>query len=82
MIDNRRLPVVTIAKRPRLTLDNVPDYLDWITANLHGLNDKQVEQHLRAVELVVRMQGNQAQAKATQHTLVESGIIDPPPSAS
>lgn len=65
------------SKRPCLSLKNAEEYLDWIMANILHLSEKAVEQHLRAAELVIRMQGNEAQAKATLHTLVEDGTIAP-----
>jgi hypothetical protein len=65
--------------RPKLTAENVVDYLDWLTENVGSLVPAHLAAHLQAAELVIRTQGNAAQAKATQHTLVEEGIIAPPP---
>lgn len=71
-----------MATRPKLTLETVPEYLDWLTSNLGGHSRQDIEHHLRAAEMVVRLRMGDAQGKATQHTLVEEGIIDPPPTAS
>lgn len=66
-------------KRPKLTAATAVEYLDWLTANMGNMLAAHVETHLRAVELAIRTQMGDAQAKATQHTLVESGVIAPPP---
>ena len=68
--------------RPRLTPDTVPAFLDWTLDNASALPNGGIEHHLRAAELVVRLKMGDAQNKATQHTLVEDGVIDPPPQAS
>ncbi len=65
--------------RPTLTLDNVPEYLDWALTHQRSMTRGELEHHLTAAELVVRLKMGAAQNKATQHTLVEQGIIDPPP---
>ncbi len=66
-------------QRPTLTLDNVPAYLDWALTHQGSMRRGELEHHLAACELVVRLQMGEAQAKDTQHTLVRDGIIDPPP---
>jgi hypothetical protein len=63
--------------RPKLSVDSVDDYLDWIAGNLNVLG-AQARLQLDAVELVIRTLTTEAQGKATQHTLVESGIIQQP----
>ncbi len=67
--------------RPRLTAETAVEYLDWIMHNLENLGPS-AQHHMAAAELAIRTKANEAQAKATQHTLVEDGIIDPPPAAS
>lgn len=68
--------------RPKLALETVPEYLDWVVGNITHMHSQAVDAHLRAAELVVRLRMGQAQAKDTQHTLVRDGVIDPPPAAS
>jgi hypothetical protein len=68
-----------VTVRPKLTAENVVDYLDWLTSNLGSLPGPEAELQMRACELVVRTRMGAAQAKDTQHTLVRDGIIDPPP---
>lgn len=68
--------------RPQLTAEKVVGYLDWIMHNLGALSAPAIDLHLRAAELAIRTKANEAQGKATQHTLVEDGTIAPPPSAS
>lgn len=68
-----------MSQRPTLTKDNVPQYLDWALTHQGGMRRGELEHHLAACELVVRLQMGEAQNKATQHTLVESGVIEPPP---
>ena len=63
--------------RPKLTKDNVVEYLDWIADNVHNLTTKQLETHMQAAELTVRTLTTDAQGKATQHTLIEDGTIPP-----
>jgi hypothetical protein len=63
--------------RPKLTAENVVEYLDWIMQNLGPLGAK-VAQHMAAAELVIRTRATDAQGKATQHTLVEDGVIEQP----
>jgi hypothetical protein len=69
-------------KRPKLTAEDVVEYLDWVLANIGALKPSDVETHMRAAELAIRTRATDAQAKATQHTLVEQGVIEPPPQAS
>lgn len=59
---------------PRLRADNVEDYLDWLMRN--G-SPQEVENGLRAVELVVRLRMGEAQAKTTHAQLIEQGVVDP-----
>lgn len=68
--------------RPKLTADTAVDYIDWLTSNLDALEPHDIAHHFTAAELVVRVHMGNAQAKATQHTLVQDGVIDPPPQAS
>lgn len=76
MIDRfNATPAPRPSQRPTLRLKTCEEYLDWIMANLSHLSEKAVEQHLRAAELVIRMQGNEAQAKATMHTLIDDGTL-------
>jgi len=70
--------VLTRGKRPKLDAENVDPYLDWIADNIGTHHGTVTEHHLRAAELLIRTKANEAQAKATQHTLVEQGIIDAP----
>ena len=70
--------VLTRGKRPKLDAENVDPYLDWIADNIGTHHASVTENHLRAAELLIRTKANEAQAKATQHTLVEQGIIDAP----
>jgi len=63
--------------RPKLTKDNVVEYLDWIAENVHNLTNKQLETHMQAAELTVRTLTTDARGKATQHTLIEDGTIPP-----
>ncbi len=67
--------------RPKLTAETAVEYLDWIMHNLENLGPE-AQLHMAAAELAIRTKANEAQAKATQHTLVEDGVIDPPPAAS
>ena len=76
------IPPVSSSRRPKLTAETVVDYLDWITANFSTLPSGQALLHMQAAELTVRTLATAAQGKATQHTLVEQGIIAPPPVAS
>ena len=75
MIDLNKLPKAT--PRPTLTADTAVEYLDWIMRNLEHLGTSTAH-HMAAAELAIRTKANEAQAKATQHTLVEDGIIDAP----
>ena len=70
--------ILTKGKRPKLDAENVDPYLDWIADNIGTHHASVTENHLRAAELLIRTKANEAQAKATQHTLVEQGIIDAP----
>jgi hypothetical protein len=56
------------ALRPKLSIENVPDYLDWLTSGLHLLAPEHVGHHLTAAELVVRLRMADVQGKATAHT--------------
>ena len=67
-----------ISKRPKLTAESVVDYIDWALENAGVLGTGAVAMHMQAAELVIRTRATDAQAKATQHTLVEQGIIDQP----
>ena len=67
-----------MAKRPKLTADTAVEYLDWITSNVASIAGPEVTLHMQACELAIRTRATDAQAKATQHTLVEQGIIDQP----
>jgi hypothetical protein len=69
-------------RRPKLTAETVVDYIDWVMENLGQISEYAVKHHLNAAELVIRTLATEAQGKATQHTLVEDGVIDPPPHAS
>jgi len=69
-------------KRPKLTAENVVEYLDWICGNIGNFIGVELDSHMKAAELVIRTLATEAQGKATQHTLVEDGVIDPPPVAS
>jgi hypothetical protein len=77
--DLNKLPRAT--PRPKLTAENVVEYLDWVMENLDKLGTATAH-HMAAAELVIRTLAVVAQDKATQHTLVEDGIIAPPPAAS
>ncbi len=70
--------VLTRGKRPKLDAENVDPYLDWIADNVGTHHGTVTEHHLHLAELLIRTKANEAQAKATQHTLVEQGIIDAP----
>ncbi|HEV2646547.1 MAG TPA: hypothetical protein VGU46_09305 [Acidobacteriaceae bacterium] len=74
---NRRQNTHTTV-RPKLTAETVAEYLDWVVSNLNSIPGQQLATHLTACELVIRTRATDAQAKATQHTLVEDGIIDQP----
>lgn len=78
--DPNKLPKAS--PRPTLTADTAVEYLEWIMRNLEHLSGGAAQMHMAAAELAIRTKANEAQAKATQHTLVEDGIIDPPPAAS
>lgn len=64
--------------RPKLTAETVADYLNWVVSNLNSIPGQQLATHMLACELVIRTRATDAQAKATQHTLVEQGVIDQP----
>ncbi len=64
--------------RPKLTAENVEDYLDWLTENLDVLHPRSIALHMQAAELVIRTRATDAQNKATQNTLIERGVIDQP----
>lgn len=63
--------------RPTLTTETVVEYLEWIAANVDALTTAQVDLHMKAAELTMRKLATEAQNKATQHTLVEDGVIAP-----
>lgn len=67
-------------QRPKITLENTYDYLDWIASQ--ELPREAMERHMQLAALAVRLRMGEAQDKATQHTLVEDGVIKPPPQAS
>ncbi|SNT19048.1 hypothetical protein SAMN05421770_10557 [Granulicella rosea] len=71
-----------IASAPKLSAATVEEYLNWLVHHLHLLSSENIAHRLAAAELVVRMHMGNAQNKATQHTLVEDGVIKPPPQAS
>ncbi len=62
--------------RPVLTADTAVEYLDWIMRNLNHLGPSVIH-HMAAAELAIRIKMGEAQAKATQHTLIEDGVIKP-----
>ena len=66
-----------LKKRPKLTAENVVAYLDWLTENMGAIPSGHAAQHMQAAELAIRTLATEAQGKATQHTLVEDGIIPP-----
>jgi hypothetical protein len=70
-------PILRATPRPTHTADTAVEYLDWIMRNLDHLGPT-VLHHMAAAELAIRIKMGEAQAKATQHTLVEQGIIDQP----
>lgn len=67
---------------PKLSGETVEEYLDWLTKHGHVLTAERLATCAQMAELTVRLQMGKAQAKATQHTLVESGVIAPPPTPS
>lgn len=69
-------------QRPKLTAETVVAYLDWAMENIGKLSPQALEAHMKAAELAIRTLATEAQNKATQHTLVQDGTIDPPPMAS
>jgi len=71
-----------LKKRPKLTAETVVEYLDWLTANIGSLPQQHSAAHMQAAELAIRTLATEAQGKATQHTLVEDGVIKPPIAAS
>jgi hypothetical protein len=75
-------PRKPLAKRPAIDPETIADYLDWIASCIGELDPRAIEQHTALAELAVRTTMGAAQAKATQHTLVEQGVIAPPPTAS
>lgn len=79
MNNDRFIPkaVTRPTPRPILTADTAVEYLDWIMRNLDHLGPTVVH-HMAAAELAIRIKMGEAQAKATQHTLVEQGVIEPP----
>lgn len=67
--------------RPALTAAGVVSYLDWVTTHVHEMHPHHVKVHLQAAELAIRTLATEAQNKATQHTLVEQGLIEAPPAS-
>jgi hypothetical protein len=61
--------------RPKLTAETVVQYLDWLMHNLGLINSTHVAHHMTACELAIRTIMGDAQAKATQATLIEDGKI-------
>jgi hypothetical protein len=76
---NRALP-----KKPTLTAATVVMYLDWLAEHIAAghMLAHQSASLISVAELVIRTTAVEAQGKATQHTLVEDGVIAPPPVAS
>lgn len=72
------------AGKPKLTADNAVAFLDWITTHVvgHQMTHEEAKLLMHAAALAISTQHAEAQGKATQHTLVEEGIIDPPPGGS
>jgi hypothetical protein len=68
-----------VLNMPVLSGETVEEYLDWLAKNARALDAAHLATCLQLAELMVRLQMGKAQAKATQHTLVESGVIAPPP---
>ncbi len=68
--------------RPTLDPEALVDYLDWIGSCVGGMTAADLQAHMQVAELAVRLAMGAAQAKATQHTLVQDGVIAPPPQAS
>jgi hypothetical protein len=71
-------------ERPRISEETLYEHLDWLGQQDPNaqLGTAKLDHLVKVAELAVRVQGNKAQAKATQHTLVEDGLIAPPPHAS
>jgi hypothetical protein len=61
--------------RPKLTAETVVEYLDWLMHNLPVLNATHIAHHMTACELAIRTIMGDAQAKATQATLIDDGKI-------
>jgi hypothetical protein len=61
--------------RPKLTAETVVEYLDWLMHNLPVLNATHIAHHMTACELAIRTIMGDAQAKATQATLIGDGKI-------
>lgn len=70
--------------KPTLTADEVVEFLNWITVHVVGDQMSHAEATLlmRAAELAISTRHADAQDKVTQHTLVDQGVIAPPPNAS
>lgn len=64
--------------RPKLTAETVVEYLDWLMHNLDLINSTHVAHHMTACELAIRTIMGDAQAKATQATLIDDGKIKTP----
>ncbi len=75
-------PRKALPKRPAVDVEAIVDYLDWIASCIGEMDSQRIAQHIALAELAVRTTMGAAQAKATQHTLVEDGVIKPPPRAS
>lgn len=64
---------------PALNGETIEQYLDWLAKHAPALDERHLATCLQLAELTVRLQMGKAQAKATQHTLVQDGTIAPPP---
>jgi hypothetical protein len=78
MEEHRLSPRKYTRPRPKLTAEEVVDYLDWLMENADGITTTAMALHMQAAELAIRTRATDAQNKATQHTLVEQGIIEQP----
>lgn len=72
------------AGKPKLSAETAVEFLDWLTTHVVGghMTHEEATLLMRAAELVISTRHADAQDKATQHTLVERGLIAPPPTAS
>jgi hypothetical protein len=67
-LERRQLAAEVLAKRPKLTADDVVNYLDWVTTGMHVMTQQEVGHHLTAAELAIRTRMGDAQGKATAHS--------------